>query len=77
MAELMHRSTIDADGHELRVVEATGMPGDITLCHPTIYHSGNMNRSRQVRIMRFSMLSLKTARPAPGTPMAASVLPLP
>lgn len=55
----------------------TGLPGDVTLCHPTIYHSANLNRSRQVRIMRFAMLALKTERPAPGTPMAASVLPLP
>jgi hypothetical protein len=76
IAEFMHRSTIDADGHELRVVEATGMPGDVTLCHPTIYHSVNVNRARVPRIMRFCMLNLKSAWPAPGTPRAASEVPL-
>jgi hypothetical protein len=76
MRDFLHRSTIDADGHELRVVEATGMPGDVTLFHPTMYHSGSLNRAHCPRIMRFFMVPLKRERPAPGTPMAASVLPL-
>jgi len=74
--ELMHRSTIDADGHALRVVESTGMPGDVTLCHPTIYHSGSLNRAHLPRIMRFCSFALKSEGAAVGTPLAASVLPL-
>jgi hypothetical protein len=74
--EFMHRSTIDADGHELRVVESTGMPGDVRLCHPTMYHSGSLNRAHLPRIMRFCSFALNSERPVAGTPMAAAVSPL-
>jgi hypothetical protein len=74
--EFFQRATIDGDGHALRVVEATGMPGDVTLCHPTIYHATNPNRAQVPRIMRFCMATLKREKPAPDTPMAASLRPL-
>ena len=41
----------DADGTRLRVVEATGSPGDIYLCHPFIYHSTSSNHSGRPRFI--------------------------
>jgi ectoine hydroxylase-related dioxygenase (phytanoyl-CoA dioxygenase family) len=41
----------DEDGNTLRVVEATGSPGDIILCHPFLFHSSAPNHSGIPRFM--------------------------
>jgi len=41
----------DEDNVTLRVVEATGSPGDIFLCHPFLYHSSSQNHSGIPRFM--------------------------
>jgi hypothetical protein len=40
------------DGVELRVVELTGEPGDMVLCHPSILHCSAPNRGTEPRFMR-------------------------
>ncbi|REE87410.1 phytanoyl-CoA dioxygenase PhyH [Paenibacillus taihuensis] len=41
----------DADGIRLRVVETTGSPGDVILCHPFLYHTASQNHNRVPRFM--------------------------
>jgi hypothetical protein len=74
--ELMNRDTDIGDGIRLRAVELTGRPGDVTLCHPTIYHATNLNRSTLPRIMRLGILHLKPGCSIAGSPLARSVEPL-
>lgn len=42
---------VDENGVRLKVIEATGVAGDVFLCHPFIYHSGSPNHSNQPRLM--------------------------
>lgn len=41
----------DEDNVTLRVIEATGSPGDVFLCHPFLYHSSAQNHSGIPRFM--------------------------
>ncbi|ANE45929.1 hypothetical protein SY83_06080 [Paenibacillus swuensis] len=43
--------TIDAEGVRLRVVETTGSPGDVILCHPFLYHAPSANHAGTPRFM--------------------------
>lgn len=40
----------DPDGYKLRVIETTGNPGDVMLCHPFVFHARSQNH---LRIPRF------------------------
>lgn len=48
----------DVDGIPVRVVELTGAPGDVTICHPLLMHTVAPNRSDQPRFMRAKHLQL-------------------
>ena len=50
-AAFMDRETI-VDGVPLRVVELTGEPGDMVLCHPVMVHCAAPNRGTWPRFMR-------------------------
>jgi hypothetical protein len=50
-AAFMDRETI-VDGVPLRVVELTGEPGDMVLCHPSMVHCAAQNRGTWPRFMR-------------------------
>jgi len=43
---------VDIDGIHLRVVEMSGEPGDMFLCHPTIVHTASPNCGSWPRLMR-------------------------
>ncbi|GIQ67546.1 hypothetical protein DUZ99_12220 [Xylanibacillus composti] len=43
LAKFMNTTYQDPDGYSLRVVETTGSPGDVVLCHPFLYHSASDN----------------------------------
>lgn len=47
------------DGVPLRVVEATGEPGDAIFCHPSILHAASYNRAEVPRFMRVGGIGLK------------------
>ncbi|MNG22685.1 hypothetical protein D3C84_1071990 [compost metagenome] len=47
----MNQFWSDDDGFKLRVVEVTGDPGDVILCHPFLYHASSQNHSGQVRFL--------------------------
>ena len=51
IAAFMHRETI-VDGMPLRVVELTGEPGDMVVCHPVMVHCVAPNRDTRPRFMR-------------------------
>jgi hypothetical protein len=51
IAAFMDRETA-VEGVPLRVVELTGEPGDMVLCHPVIVHCVNPNRGTRPRFMR-------------------------
>jgi hypothetical protein len=42
----------EIEGVPLRVVELTGEPGDMVICHPTLVHCGAPNHGAQPRFMR-------------------------
>ena len=50
-AAFMDRETV-VDGVPLRVVELTGQPGDMVLCHPSMVHCAAHNRGTWPRFMR-------------------------
>jgi hypothetical protein len=41
----------DENGFRLRVIETTGSPGDVILCHPFLYHTPSQNHSGVPRFM--------------------------
>ncbi len=41
----------DPAGFDLRVVETTGKPGDVMLCHPFVFHARSQNHLRIPRFM--------------------------
>ncbi|GLV57441.1 hypothetical protein KDH_42770 [Dictyobacter sp. S3.2.2.5] len=43
--------TVHDDGADLRVVDTTGAPGDVILCHPFLYHASSQNHSGVPRFM--------------------------
>lgn len=47
----MINTHIDAAGRRLRVVETTGSPGDVLLCHPFLYHAAAPNHLGVPRFM--------------------------
>jgi hypothetical protein len=51
IAAFMDQETV-VDGVPLRVVELTGEPGDMVLCHPCMVHCGAPNRGERPRFMR-------------------------
>jgi hypothetical protein len=51
--------TTDSEGVRLRVVETTGGPGDVFLCHPFLYHAASQNHSGVVRFMCNRTTALK------------------
>jgi hypothetical protein len=61
----------DVDGVPLRVVELTGEPGDVVLCHPLVVHCAAPNRGDRPRFMRIKTQVLAhdarraAAQPAP------------
>ncbi|MBP3962778.1 hypothetical protein [Paenibacillus lignilyticus] len=44
----LHR---DSEGIQLRVIETTGSPGDVILCHPFLYHTASPNHNGVPRFM--------------------------
>lgn len=53
----------EIDGIPLRVVELTGEPGDMVLCHPAIVHSVAPNCGSQPRFMRIRQQILSEVGP--------------
>ena len=47
------------DGIPLRVIEIVGGPGDVYICHPTIFHSASFNHADRPRFMRAKGLEAK------------------
>jgi hypothetical protein len=47
-------SVTDLDGVPTQVVELTGQPGDVVLCHPWLVHNGGPNANTRPRMMRAS-----------------------
>jgi len=47
----MEKPYVDEDGIRLQVVETTGNPGDVILCHPFLYHAASQNHSGVPRFM--------------------------
>lgn len=50
----------------VRVLELTGEPGDIVLCHPWMLHAGNPNQGDRPRFMRVQRIAppLRSAKPS-------------
>jgi len=51
VSKFMNETYIDDSGFKLRVVETTGQPGDVILCHPFLYHAASQNHSGIPRFM--------------------------
>jgi len=51
LAKFMNETYHDPDGFSLRVVETTGGPGDVVLCHPFLYHAPSDNELGIPRFM--------------------------
>ncbi|QJD86313.1 hypothetical protein [Cohnella herbarum] len=51
LAKFMNTTYEDPDGYSLRVVETTGGPGDLVLCHPFLYHAPSDNELGVPRFM--------------------------
>lgn len=49
--KFMENPYVDEDGIKLRVIETTGSPGDVILCHPFLYHAASQNHSGVPRFM--------------------------
>ena len=47
----MENTYCDESGINLKVVETTGSPGDVILCHPFLYHAASQNHSGIPRFM--------------------------
>ena len=50
VGRLMQKAT-RIDGIDVRVVELTGKPGDVVLCHPVIVHASSQNVAEATRLM--------------------------
>ncbi|MFC5650027.1 hypothetical protein ACFPYJ_13035 [Paenibacillus solisilvae] len=51
LAKFMNTAYEDPDGYSLRVVETTGEPGDLVICHPFLYHAPSDNELGVPRFM--------------------------
>lgn len=51
LSKFMNEAYHDPDGFDLRVVETTGAPGDMVLCHPFLYHAPSDNELGVPRFM--------------------------
>jgi hypothetical protein len=49
--QFMENTYCDESGINLKVVETTGSPGDVILCHPFLYHAASQNHSGIPRFM--------------------------
>lgn len=49
--KFMQETYTDQNGIRLRVVETTGEPGDVFLCHPFLYHTSSQNCNGVPRFM--------------------------
>ncbi|MCM3409566.1 phytanoyl-CoA dioxygenase family protein [Metabacillus litoralis] len=49
--KFMENPYVDEDGIKLKVIETTGSPGDVILCHPFLYHAASQNHSGVPRFM--------------------------
>lgn len=49
--KFMNTTHVDPNGYELRVIETTGKPGDVMLCHPFVFHARSQNHLRIPRFM--------------------------
>ena len=47
----------EVDGVSVRVIEVTGEPGDVFLCHPSIFHAASFNHSDVPRFMRVKRIA--------------------
>ena len=65
------RAETDVDGIPARVVELTGEPGDVALCHPAILHAVAPNRGARPRFMRIKQQLMTRA----GRRRLAAALP--
>ena len=59
IARFMEQET-EIDGVPLRVVEATGQPGDAIVCHPSIWHAISQHHGEKPRFMRVKGLTKKS-----------------
>lgn len=48
----------------VRVVELTGEPGDVVICHRMLFHGVNMNCGSEPRLMRRSLIRCAKPKPA-------------
>jgi hypothetical protein len=62
IAAFMDGETI-VEGVPLRVIELTGEPGDMVLCHPVMVHCAAPNRGTRPRFMRIKTQVLAHERP--------------
>ena len=59
-ADRIHRwmsQATDVAGISAQVVEVTGAPGDVYLCHPSIFHAPSPNHAAEPRIMRIKSIA--------------------
>lgn len=77
--KFMNRTYRDPAGFDLRVVESTGKPGDVLLCHPFVFHARSQNH---LRIPRFicnrttpltEPMNLHRENPAEYSPLELSI----
>ncbi|OUS78109.1 hypothetical protein B1748_04925 [Paenibacillus sp. MY03] len=77
--KFMNQVYEDSDGFQLRVVETTGSPGDVILCHPFLYHAPSPNHSGIPRFMcnrttpLKEKMNLRRADPSDYSPLEISI----
>jgi hypothetical protein len=77
--KFMNGHYTDANGFRLRVVETTGLAGDVFLCHPFLYHAASQNHSGTPRFMcnrttpLADRLNLNRANEADYSPLERSI----
>ena len=75
----MTTAQVDAAGRRLRVVETTGNPGDVLLCHPFLYHAAAQNHLGVPRFMCNRTTPLRErmdfarSNPADHSPLEVSI----
>ncbi|MBA3707382.1 MAG: phytanoyl-CoA dioxygenase family protein [Planctomycetes bacterium] len=71
----MEHEHVTDHGERLRVVEATGKPGDVMLCHASVFHAASMNCGDWPRFMRFGLIEGRSP-PENDSPLGRSMIPL-
>ncbi|MDF2959146.1 MAG: hypothetical protein K0S39_881 [Paenibacillus sp.] len=77
--KFMNRYYTDADGIRLKVVETTGVAGDVFLCHPFLFHAASQNHTGTPRFMcnrttpLKEKMSLNRANDADYSPLERSI----